>query len=266
MDQLSSLLNPSTPQLETSASAALPLPNAARAAMENAHQAWSELPEMAIVKRRLHRERVFAASDDQDTRQPLDLMRTKVGRVMKERSWVTIGVTAPTAKCGTTTIALNLAMGLARLSAQRVIMLDLNFRNPRIGSILGAEPKYPLQELLAGRRPLSQCLLRHGTNLAVGITTGAVCNGADLLMEGSTREAMSLLKRRLMADVIVCDLGPMLAGDDVLAFLPLSDCTLLVVSAGRSRKSEVDVCERDLDAYGNLLGVVMNRVPHRFLR
>ena len=51
----------------------------------------------------------------------------------------------------------------------------------------------------------------------------------------------------------------MLPSDDVLAFLPAVDTVLLIAAAEQSSLNEIDVCERDLDAHGKLLGVVLNK-------
>ena len=59
--------------------------------------------------------------------------------------------------------------------------------------------------------------------------------------------------------MVVFDLPPMLASDDVMAFVPNVDCAILVVAAESTTPREADVCERDLSEKTNVVGVVLNK-------
>jgi MinD-like ATPase involved in chromosome partitioning or flagellar assembly len=72
-------------------------------------------------------------------------------------------------------------------------------------------------------------------------------------------KAIRDLKQRFNPDVLICDLPPMLASDDVAAFLPNVDCVILVVEAEADTLGQVDACERELAAQTNVLGVVLNK-------
>ena len=65
--------------------------------------------------------------------------------------------------------------------------------------------------------------------------------------------------RREDPDVILVDMPPMLATDDVVAFLPNVDAVLLVAAAGASQIAEVDDCERELSERTNVMGVILNK-------
>ena len=54
------------------------------------------------------------------------------------------------------------------------------------------------------------------------------------------------------------DLPPILSTDDVMAFLPLVDCVLMVVANGMSTKSEIEESARLLST-SHLLGTVLNK-------
>jgi Mrp family chromosome partitioning ATPase len=66
------------------------------------------------------------------------------------------------------------------------------------------------------------------------------------------------MQAQLAPDVILYDLPPLLAGDDVTGFLPNLDCVLLVIGGGLTKPSEVTECERMLEDHCPLLGVVLN--------
>ena len=63
------------------------------------------------------------------------MLRTKIAATMQANSWSTLAITAPTAGCGTTTMAVALATGLARQRDTQVTLLDLNLRKPGVARI-----------------------------------------------------------------------------------------------------------------------------------
>jgi Mrp family chromosome partitioning ATPase len=79
---------------------------------------------------------------------------------------------------------------------------------------------------------------------------------------GKTFTALNLafsLANQQDCKTLLLDLPPMLAADDVLAFLPNVDCVILVAAAEQSTLSDVDVCEQTLAEKTDVLGVVLNK-------
>jgi Mrp family chromosome partitioning ATPase len=72
------------------------------------------------------------------------------------------------------------------------------------------------------------------------------------------KELVGRLKEAHAGEFVIFDLPPMLSADDLLAFLPQVDCTLLVAAVGQSSVSDVRDCEQLLSG-ANLLGVVLNK-------
>ena len=66
------------------------------------------------------------------------------------------------------------------------------------------------------------------------------------------------LKSRYPNRLILFDLPPLLAGDDVLVFAPYVDALLLVVEDGRTSRAELARAAKLLEGT-NLLGSVLNR-------
>jgi len=62
--------------------------------------------------------------------------------------------------------------------------------------------------------------------------------------------------------VVIFDMPPLLASDDVLAFAPQFDSLLLVVSEGQSGRAMLRGAKEVL-AEMNLMGVVLNRSKER---
>lgn len=220
---------------------------------------WKVLPELRLSMDRLEDNRLIPVAQPDGGHIPMDMLRTRVAAKMAEKGWTKVAVTSPTAGCGKTTIALNLAFAMARRRQGRTVLIDLDFRRPRIGALLDYNPKHQVEELLDGRCGVSDCFARIGTNLAVAVNTQPVVRAAELLHSESAQQALAYVVRDLRPDVIIFDLPPMLVNDDYLAFQANVDCSLLIAGAEYSTIGEIDVCERDLAAQENLLGVVLNK-------
>lgn len=220
---------------------------------------WKSLPEIRLDAAKLEDRRLIAAAQPDAAHIPIDMLRTKVTATMAEKNWTKLAITSPTAGCGKTTIALNLAFSMARRRQDRVVVIDLDFRRPRVGALLDHKPKHQLEEFFEGKVGLTDCFARIGSNLAVAFNTRPVARAAELLHAEETVEALAQIVHDLRPNVIICDLPPMLVNDDYLAFQPNADCSLLIAGAEQSTIGEIDICERDLSAHENLLGVVLNR-------
>ena len=65
--------------------------------------------------------------------------------------------------------------------------------------------------------------------------------------------------RRYDPTVILFDMPPMLVSDDAIGIAAQVDCVLLIAAAESTTVQDVDVCERDLAAQTNVLGVILNK-------
>jgi len=90
----------------------------------------------------------------------------------------------------------------------------------------------------------------------VGITSPTPACGK------TTTEAMDYMHKTLRPDIVIVDMPPMLATDDVIAFLPNIDAMLLVAAAGTTIMKEIDDCERELSERTNVMGVVLNKCDY----
>jgi protein-tyrosine kinase len=223
------------------------------ATAEDLRKSWAKLRRVETVAR--HNEKVPGRKGQS----ALDMLRTRVATTMLANSWRTIAVTAPRSGCGTTTLALGLAGGLARQRDTRAILWDLNFRNPGIAGALGLKGEYAAASLLEGPSDITDDILRRGDHLAIVPNTRVVADPAELLRSDGTALVIQQVQRHLAPDFMIFDLPPMLEHDDLLGFLPQVDCVLLVVGAERTTVAQADICERELSGRGKLLGVVMNR-------
>jgi Mrp family chromosome partitioning ATPase len=234
-------------------------PRPARAPAVDAGPAWAALPAFAPDPARLERARVVTFDDVDPAHVAFDMMRTKLVRAMKANGWVAIGITSPTAGCGKTTVALNLAFSLAHQPDLRVALVDLDLRRPSVARALGLGSERSTAALLRGEASPAESFVRCGEALAVAASTEPAPNSGDLLGSAAAAAAAAAIRATFAPDVILYDLPPMLQSDDAMAFLPQLDCALLVAGAERSRIDEVDKCEQDLSQHTNLLGITLNK-------
>jgi protein-tyrosine kinase len=73
---------------------------------------------------------------------------------------------------------------------------------------------------------------------------------------------LETIKREFRSRIIILDLPPVLAGDDVLSILPQLQSVLLVAEAGSSSVSEVKECAKQVKATP-IIRVVVNKITER---
>jgi len=177
-----------------------------------------------------------------------------------------IGVTSTLPNEGKSTVACNLAMLMAH-AGKRVILMDVDLRNPTLARSLTPRPTVGLMELLAGTIDLQQA---SGRERVTGLTMIPLVLGEQLvhcdeiLSSQAFRALIDDLRQRY--DYIIMDLPPVAPVVDVRATLPILDSVLFVIEWGVTKIKTVQhhlMPERDL--HDHLLGVVLNKVDLKAL-
>src|SRR5260370_24085055 len=88
--------------------------------------------------------RIVSHNKDDLRARSFDMLRTQVLQSMDANGWQFLAVTSPTAGCGKTVTACNLALSIARLPQRPVLLVDLDMRNPKGAYDLGLKPHFPL--------------------------------------------------------------------------------------------------------------------------
>ena len=219
---------------------------------------WSALTEAPLAPRTLDAARIVAHQPGPGVT-AYDLMRTNLLKHLREHDWTRVAITSPGSGCGKTTVCLNLAFSLARQADLRVLVLELDWRRPAMVRMLGLTGNPQLSAVLAGDAPPERGLLRIGENLAIGANADPVANPSELLSSAQAAATLDAIEARFKPDVILCDLPPVLATDDTMAFLDQVDCALMVAAAGQSTVTEIDRAGKDLADSTRVLGVVLNK-------
>lgn len=207
----------------------------------------------------LERHRIVTLQQANPLRRAFDLLRTQVLQKMQEHGWRTIAVTSPTGQSGKTVVAINLALSIAHHPAKSVLLLDFDLRRPQVASYLGLPEGTSFNEVLAGEADAHAAIVHAGIpKFFVLPTRRKVAGAAEVLASERVGRMLRKLRDEHAERVVVLDLPPVTAVDDVIAVLPRVDCVLLVIASGSSTRSEIEESQRHLAKY-NLLGVVVNK-------
>ena len=187
------------------------------------------------------------------------LLRSRLLNQLKDVASPCIGLTGTGPGEGKTLTALNLALHLARDKLHSVYLLDLDMRNPSIFRYVAYRPPRDLSEYLAGRAKPEEVLF--GTpveNLVIAGTGDATPGASELLSSPRLDELLSYIRGRSPDACILFDLPPVLSTDEALVVAPRTDCILLVVCEGVTRR---DALAQAVDMLGDFRigGIVMNR-------
>ena len=219
---------------------------------------WQDLAELELNSKVLERNRVIAHHPG-NSAASFDLMRTNLIRALRTNGWSRVAITSPTAGCGKSTVALNLAFSLARMADTRVMLVELDLRHPSLLSIMGLEPGQDFASTLASGKLDYGQIRRAGPNLAVAVNSRPLASPAELLSAARTADMIDEIEAKLRPDAILFDMPPMLANDDAISFLDQVDCALMVAAADETTVTEVDRCGKDLAKRTQVLGVVLNK-------
>ena len=203
---------------------------------------------------------VLNENQDESVRSAYKMLRTRSLQRMRTNGWQTLGVTSATQGDGKSLTSLNLALSLARETTLSVVLLELDLRRPSLCEHLGVDPIRGLPEYLDESATIEEVLFRpeNTERLAILPNTEIFENSSEVLSSPRIAQLIDELRTDDPGRILVCDLPPYLVADDVLAFAPLVDAFLLVVSEGVTPRLTL---RRSTDILQELpiMGVVLNR-------
>ena len=187
-------------------------------------------------------------------------LRTNIEFASVDRSIHTLVVTSSTPGEGKTVTAANLAVVFAQ-AGRRVLLVDTDLRRAGIHSLFGLQNSRGVTTLLRGEEASVDELAcpTEQDNLRV-LTAGPLPpNPAELL--GSQRMHSIVEQLKASAELVIFDSPPLQAVSDAAILGSFLDGTLLVIRAGRTRRSVVRQGRDALARAGaTVLGAVLNRV------
>jgi protein-tyrosine kinase len=206
---------------------------------------------------------VISGMTDPGALRAYKILRTRLLRRLEANQWHSFAVTGATPGEGKTLTSINLAMALAQDSNTWVFLVDLDLQRPKVASYLGLNNSLGergLTDFLLGDATLEQIIYSPTgmDRLAVLPNFQTIANASDLLTSPRMDELVQGLEAEMPRRIVIFDMPPVLASDDVLAFSPQVDGMLLVVGEGFTNRDALKSAKALLQEM-NLLGVVLNR-------
>jgi protein-tyrosine kinase len=201
-----------------------------------------------VVKLRaehLEKHRIFSFNKNDPMSVTFDVLRTQILQKMEEKGW--------------RTFAINLAMSVVQKTNKTAMLVDFDFRQPRISKYLGLPLEKSLNDFLDHDVEISEILVNPDIpRLVVLPTLNAVKNPSETLSSKKIAALIKELRERYESRIIIFDLPSLLHSDDAISVLPQIDCILMVVANGMSTQREIEDSRRHLSK-ANLIGTVFNK-------
>ena len=221
---------------------------------------------ITLDKAALHDNLVLPQLQDAGALRAYKILRTRVLRRLEANQWHSFALTGVTAGEGKTLTAVNLAIALAQDVNTWVALVDLDLQRPRVAEYLGMRSTHGekgLGDYLQGNATFENIVYQPDIErLAVIPNFTPMLNSSETLTSPRMAELMQALEAEAPRRILIFDMPPVLAADDVLAFAPQIDGLLLVVAEGTTDRSSLRRAKEVL-AEMNLLGVVLNRSAER---
>jgi capsular exopolysaccharide synthesis family protein len=171
-----------------------------------------------------------------------------------------VAVTSPQLGDGKLTVAVNLAISLAKVG-KSVALVETDLRQPRLANLLGLNPATGLAEVLATNLPIDQALQHWQTGAITVLSAGSLApNAAELL--SSPRYEQVLAGLRDTHDYVICLSGPILGGTEAAVVAKQSDGALVVVHLAKTTTTELAAAATTLiQVQASIAGLVVTAVP-----
>ena len=139
---------------------------------------------------------------------------------------------------GKTTCSSNLALAFSKLG--KTLLIDADFRKPRIAKISKVENIIGLTGYVAGQNSLEECLYNDADSPDLLIMRSGEIppNPLELLSSDRFKETLELMKSKF--DYIIVDSAPILPVSDGVVLGRLADAVLMVLKAGDTRHQIAD--------------------------
>lgn len=210
----------------------------------------------------LERQCILPGVTDPAAHRAFKILRTRVTRRLEAQEWRSFGVTGLEPGDGKTLTSINLAISLAQNVNTWVFLVDLDLRRLQVArslGITGANGEAGLSDFLLGDASVDDIIYSPGIErLAIVPNFQPITDSSEMITAPRMTELLQALERETPRRIIIFDLPPLLASDDVLAVAPQIDSMLLVVSEGSTNRAALESAKETLSEM-NLLGVVLNR-------
>jgi len=212
-------------------------------------------------RQRLEQRRIVAHNAADPRSKAFDMLRTQVLQSMDQKSWKFLAITSPTAGCGKTVTAINLALSIARQPERSALLIDMDLPKPAVANYLGINCQQGVRGILEGQTTLASAIIRvriDNCELMVLPAEGPTVHSSELIASRNMDTMLQDIKQIFPSQTVIFDMPPLLVGDEVLATLPRIDGVLLVTAVGVSTLHEIEECNKHLQAT-EVIRLVLNK-------
>jgi capsular exopolysaccharide synthesis family protein len=212
----------------------------------------------------MHRPVLLAADEHPSTHVAFEsyrALRTKLTRFQSTQGIRSVVVSSAVSGEGKTTSAVNLAMSMAQLETQRVLLIDGDIRTAGLSGLMGLADKKGLSEVLAGSVGFDQVVLSTNIPRLFTVTAGELLSAASDLFAGSRwKEFIGYCNE--IFDMVIVDCPPILGLADFDLISSACDGVLIVVRARKTKRETLTEMTQHLQAK-KVLGIVLNGQERR---
>ncbi|MEZ6062256.1 MAG: polysaccharide biosynthesis tyrosine autokinase [Planctomycetaceae bacterium] len=175
--------------------------------------------------------------------------------------------TSPLPGDGKSTLLLNTAASFAQLNIP-IVLIEADMRRPTLQNRLAIRSEFGLSDVLQGKCELDEALHSSGVKDLTVLCSGEIPSNPSELLE-SEKFASVLSELRSRFQLVLIDVGPVLAVSDSMVVAQKSDGMLLVTRPSNDTREDVSEAVKILQSGStNILGCVVNTFGSRgsFLR
>lgn len=163
---------------------------------------------------------------------------------------------------GKTTIAINLAVFLAKSRDLRILIADCDLRRPQVKKYINYKPEFGLEDVIEGKAELHQSLVySRDDNLYVLLSRRGHSNAAELLESPKMGEIMKTLISTF--DIILIDSSPILSTTDPTILGRMVDGIILVIKTNQTQRESVTYAKELFEqAKVKVIGMILNHLRY----
>src|SRR4030095_2499614 len=178
--------------------------------------------QITLDKAVLHDNFILPQLQDAGALRAYKILRTRVLRRLEANQWHSFAITGVTAGEGKTLTAVKLAIALAQYTNSWVALVDLDLQRPRVAEYLGmrnGSGEKGLSDYLQGNATFENIVYSPDIErLAVIPSFQPMLGASEMLTSPRMTELMQALEAETPRRILIFDMPPVLAADDVLAF------------------------------------------------
>ncbi len=191
------------------------------------------------------------------------VLRNLVAQYLEQQGCAsrTLMVTSALPREGKTTTAVNLALTLARDLSQTALLVDCDFMQQQVHSMLCYQSDVGLLDYLLYGTPFQEIAVWPGIERLTVISGGKPTHCCrEILSSRGMREVLTEMRERYRERSLVLDAPPVLSCADTMALARLVDGIVVVVREGKTARGDV-VKAVEMLPKEKVIGIVLNKVP-----